>query len=101
MLLFAISGLANPVIADSEITTVDFPIACSNMTVVAATLAEFKEKPAMVMNSVRDAGGRQITHPLVLFINYETTTWTLGERISQDVVCLIAVGYGIKPYTEK
>jgi len=101
LLLFAISGLINPVIANSEITTVNFPIACSNMKALAAVLAEYKEQPAMTMNSVRDAGGAQMVNPLILFINYETKTWTLGERISQDVVCLIAVGDGITPYKPK
>jgi len=87
--------------ASNDIITVDFPIVCSNSNALAEVLMEYKEQPAMTMSSVRDAGGRQMINPLVLFINYETKSWTLGERIAPDVICLIAVGDNINPYKEK
>jgi hypothetical protein len=99
--LFAVIGLV-PRLANSETVTVDFPIVCSNMKALSEVIAEYKEQPAMTMSSVRDTGSdRPMLNRLVLFVNYETKTWTMGEQISPDLVCLIAVGDSIQPYKEK
>jgi hypothetical protein len=76
-----------------------FPATCVNIETLADLLYEFGEKPAMTMSSLRASGDDFSTNALVLFINYETKTWTMAERIPGNRYCVIATGENIKPYT--
>ena len=78
-----------------------FPATCVNIETLAELLEEFQEDPAMTMTSIRASGDDFATNALVLFINYETKTWTMAERIPGNRYCVIATGENIKPYTPK
>ena len=75
---------------------------CVNIDTLAELVTDFDEAPSMTMNSFRERRNGSLTKiPTVMFINYETKTWTLVERVNDDRYCVIATGEDIKPYFEK
>ena len=93
-LLFSTSALA-------QNRVIPFPATCVNINTLAKLLEEFQEKPAMTMLSNRASDDEIAANALVLFINYETKTWTLAEQISSNRYCVIATGENISPYFPK
>jgi len=88
-------------VAQSQGRMVEFPIPCIGIVTLSEVLTKHKETPAMIMNSSREVGGKVFDNPTVLFINYETKTWTIAEQITKDTYCVIGMGDAIKPYTDK
>jgi hypothetical protein len=78
-----------------------FAATCVNIETLADLLKEFQEDPAMTMISIRESNGDFVNNSLVLFINYETKTWTLAEQTQRNRYCVIATGENIKPYINK
>ncbi len=78
-----------------------FAATCVNIETLADILKEFQEDPAMTMISIRESNGDFVNNSLVLFINYETKTWTLAEQTQRNRYCVIATGENIKPYVPK
>ena len=75
---------------------------CVNIESLTELVNEFDEAPSLTMNSYRERrNGTLAKIPTVLFINYETKSWTLVERVNDDRFCVIATGEDIKPYFEK
>lgn len=75
---------------------------CINIDSLAELVDEFGEDPSLVMTSIRETQrGGQVEIPTVLFVNYETKTWTMVERVTKDRFCVIATGENIKPYVKK
>jgi hypothetical protein len=74
---------------------------CINIDSLAELVEEFGEDPSLVMTSIRETQRGQAEIPTVLFINYETKTWTMVERVTKDRYCVIATGENIKPYVKK
>jgi hypothetical protein len=78
-----------------------FPTTCVTIESLAEVLHQYKENPAMTMDSSRETNGKVITNKLVLFINFETKTWTMAEKTYTDRYCVIAIGENINPYFPK
>jgi hypothetical protein len=93
LLILPLSATAN-----QNPVMVDLPVPCISLKTLAEVLEEFGEVPSMTMLTVRDNGRK---HSTVLFVNYQTKSWTLSERIAADTFCVIAVGENIAPYVEK
>jgi hypothetical protein len=87
------------VIAQNRIS--QFAATCVNIETLADILKEFQEDPAMTMISIRESNGDFVNNSLVLFINYETRTWTLAEQTQRNRYCVIATGENIAPYVNK
>lgn len=85
-----------PTTVNSQI--VNFPIPCTDITTLSEVLDKHGEKAAMTMSSSREIRGRVIESSTVLFINYETKTWTLAEQINDETYCVVAMGDSIRPY---
>lgn len=92
-------ALASPVVAQTEV--VRFPAVCTTILTLSAVLSEYDEIPAMTMISNREANDTVLGFKTVMFVNYETRTWTLVEKITKDSYCIVATGEDISPYDLK
>jgi hypothetical protein len=99
LLLAATLLIATPALAQNRV--MQFAATCVNIETLAELLEEFEEKPAMTMTSIRESNDKFANNALVLFINYETKTWTMAERLPGNRYCVIATGENIKPYIPK
>jgi hypothetical protein len=99
--LLLVSILMLPVHTFAQNRISQFAATCVNIETLADILKEFQEDPAMTMISIRESNGDFVNNSLVLFINYETKTWTLAEQTQSNRYCVIATGENIKPYVPK
>jgi hypothetical protein len=92
---------AVPVWGQSRV--INIPTACTTTEALAALLAEYDETPALTMTSVRASKekNKSTTNYTLMFINYETKSWTLIERMADNVFCIIAAGGSATPYVKK
>jgi hypothetical protein len=93
--------ITHPSIANDDITTIPMDVVCVHPSVLSDTLEEFGEIPFLQMNSTREIDGRVVTNPTVMFMNPETKTWTMAERLSKNVYCVIAIGDFVMPFRDK
>lgn len=78
-----------------------YPVMCVPMEEVAKTIEEFEEEPFITALSHRDTGdGKPVPFAMVIFYNYKTGTFTIGEKIA-DKICIVAAGENLKPYVEE
>lgn len=73
------------------------PVVCMHILDFASTVEEFGEMPMLRGDSVRFTEKDPRSNIMVLFLNPNTKTWTLAERINQEVVCVVAVGEQLEP----
>lgn len=73
------------------------PVVCMHILDFASTVEEFGEMPMIRGDSVRFTEKDPTSNIMVLFLNPTTKTWTLAERINQEVVCVVAVGERLEP----
>jgi hypothetical protein len=91
--------LASPVLAQN---TQNYSAVCINIESLAELVTEFGEDASLTMTSVRETvSGNTVKIPTVLFINYETKSWTLVERVERNRFCVIATGENVAPYVKK
>lgn len=76
-------------------------IVCTDLEGLYDTVESFGEKAAMTMTHTREMQGEVVAVPTVLFINYETKSWTLAEQVTKNFYCILGVGDNIGPYTPK
>jgi len=70
-----------------------YELFCIDVSVLEATLEEFKEFPFVRGNSKREPVGMV---PLVLFVNPETKSWTIVEKVEHNTYCVLAMGSGLE-----
>jgi hypothetical protein len=101
-LVLAAAGVLSTSHAQEEVKTVNVPTLCTNSEAMSKLLTDYDEKPALVMVTTRDTEqkNKPKSNITLLFINYETKNWTLIERMSKDVFCMISAGEKITPYSE-
>ena len=75
-----------------------FDAICTTERIFAETLNRYGETPIMRGLSVRDINGVVVTMNTVLFMNLETGSWTMAERMSEDAVCVVAMGQNWQVY---
>lgn len=71
---------------------------CTDDLTFAQTLSQFGERPLATGLSYRTDGGGSFTFGTVLFVNAETGTWTMAERVEPNVICVIGMGENFQPY---
>jgi hypothetical protein len=74
------------------------PHVCVSSQELTTTLARYGENPALTMMSSRVMDQQQQVHSSVLFVNYDTKTWTLVEKVQEDLYCVSAMGNEIQPF---
>lgn len=93
------AGLATqPSTANEQIINIPMEITCVTGKVLTETLEEFGEIPFIQMNSTRETDGGIVSNPTVIFMNPDTKTWTMAERIERDIYCVIAIGDFAMPF---
>jgi hypothetical protein len=69
---------------------------------MAKLLIEFDEVPALTMITTREGvNGKTARHSTLLFINYETKSWSLIEKLDTGEFCVVGAGEEITPYIKK
>jgi hypothetical protein len=101
--LLAGVGLLCAQSAWAQSQVVNIPTACTTVDALAELLVEYDETPALTMTSVRASKEQNnpTTNPTLMFINYETKSWTLIERMADNVFCIIGAGGSAAPYVKK
>ena len=90
-------GLIHPSIA-SEITQFPTSLMCVNKQGLTQTITEFEELSFAGGVSMRDVPGvGLVKNNLVIFVNPKTQSWTMVERFTKDMYCVIALGEGFRP----
>lgn len=90
-------GLIHPSIA-SEIVQFPTHLFCLDQETLTSTITEFEEIPFAGGVATREvAGAGMVTNNLVIFVNPKTKTWTIVERFSKDLYCVISIGDGFRP----
>ena len=74
---------------------------CVNSVVLAETLGKYGERPALTMTNNREIAGRVESFATVLFVNYDTKSWTMAEQVKEDLYCVIGMGDHLSPYRSK
>ena len=59
---------------------------------------EVKEEPAFRFSALRIINGVKRLVPGMVFLNKETTTFTIIERWDEDQYCVIGLGESMVPY---
>jgi hypothetical protein len=65
---------------------------CVPMESLEQYLGQYDELPLLRGRSVRTIGEKQFEHVMVFYFNRETKTWTIVERIGEDMFCIIGAG---------
>ena len=89
-------------VAHSNSRVINIPVTCVNSNTMAKLLVEFDEQPSLTMISTREGvNGKTFQHRTLLFINYETKSWSLVEKLDTGEFCVVGVGEEITPYVKK
>jgi hypothetical protein len=78
-----------------------FETPCMDFKSLEKVTAEYSELPILRADSVRRDGEDYVEHVAVVYMNMETTSWTLVEKNDKDLYCIIAVGTGMAPVDQK
>jgi hypothetical protein len=89
-----------PVTNLDNVTTVQVDAYCVNTQSLYQIITEHGEKPMLTAISVRMIRDSEVPFATVLYVNSETKSWTLVEKIRDDVYCVVGMGDNIKPYTK-
>ena len=101
-LVIAIVVNTTAVADESELTfRTPFDAICTTQQIFGETIIKYGETPIMRVLSVRRIDGATVFMNTVLFMNIETGSWTLAEKISDDVLCVIAMGQNWQVYPGK
>ena len=98
--LFFVAALTSTAAANDEEYTfrTPFDAICTSKLIFAETLARYGEVPIMRGHSLRNIDGALLSMNTVLFMNIETGTWTMAEQMSEDALCVVAMGQNWHPY---
>jgi hypothetical protein len=101
--LFALLLAACSTVAYSkEPRVINIPAICLSSDAMAKLLVEFDEQPSLTMITTREGvDGKTARHQTLLFINYETKSWSLVEKLDSGEFCIVGVGEKITPYIKK
>lgn len=91
-LALTVGLISQPSIANDELISIPMEVTCVPGRVLAETLEEFGEIPMLQMNSTRETDTGIVTNPTVIFMNPDTKSWTMAEKVERDLYCVIAIG---------
>lgn len=82
--------------AQSNLNVISFKGVCTTHLEFAQTLSNYEEVPLARGDSVRPLNNIP-SSVLVVFVNPKTKTFTIAERITEEIVCVIAMGQEFEP----
>jgi hypothetical protein len=68
------------------------PVECGTQKQLATTLTEYGETPFAVAETKRTLNGKEQSFVVLFFLNMDTKTWSVAEKIKNDYYCLITGG---------
>lgn len=89
-----------PVIAFSqsnEVEEISIPTFCTTIQPLNDMLSEYNELPLLRGKSERQIEGNPIQNSVVVFLNMETKTWTIVEKMIDGRYCVISAGSDFEP----
>jgi len=84
---------------DSEIVL--FEALCVDLKTISETVKEYGELPFLTSTGHRVDGNRKKYNPTFLFLNPQSRSWTMVEKVDEDNYCVIAAGTKMEPYKAK
>lgn len=98
--LALIFGLIHISIA-SEPKQIDTKISCTSYEILNEVLEKYGEIPFVSMTAYRVVGsGRVVAHPAIMFVNPKTKSYTIVEKFSDALYCIVSTGEELSPYKE-
>lgn len=86
----------------SQDIVVDFQSYCMTEPQLKKLLSQYNESPMLNMYSTRILNETTIrTSPTTLYANPKEGSWTLVEKSTEELHCVIAAGMGITPVRSK
>lgn len=68
------------------------PVECGTIKELSEAMVSFDEKPFATGETTRASGNRTINSVVIFFLNKKTGTWTVAEKIANDVYCIVSSG---------
>ena len=104
LLLFPVMAIGNDTnVEQQEFDLIQTKIICTEDKVIYSSLDEYGEKPLLHMIShrkINDGTEESInSYPTILFVNPNTGTWTLVEKHTENILCVVTIGQQLKPYS--
>ena len=90
-----------PALAIGQSEIVQFESICVPLEILEESMKKYGEKPFITSTGHRMFGDVKISHATVLFMNPETKTWTMVEKVESNSYCIIGIGSNMKPYIER
>ena len=103
LLLFPIVAISQSDNSTDNGFFADTKIVCVSEDVLFKSLNGYGEKPMVHMVShrkINDGTEESInSYPTILFVNPNTGTWTLVEKHTENILCVVTIGQQLKPYS--
>ena len=100
-LITLLLAASSTVACSKEPRVISIPAPCIDSDTMAKLLVEFDEMPALTMVTTREGvDGKTARNRTLLFINYETKSWSMVEKVDGDF-CVVGAGEGITPVIKK
>lgn len=94
-------GLVHPSIA-SEVIEVDTKLSCVSWDTLNEALNKYGEVPFAKMTAYRALRNNDIMNlPTVMFVNPTTKSFTLVEKFSDQLYCVVSMGERLSPSSDK
>ena len=95
--LFFISAAAE---SFKDAAVVKFDALCMPAKSLVETSEEFGEIPMMRGTGIRVIDkDLTVENSTVVFANPKSWSWTIWERVNEDIYCIVAIGKGLEPVT--
>jgi len=89
-------GIIHPSIA-SDVQQFPTTLVCVDQKGLTQTITEFEELSFAGGVAMRDVPGvGLVKNNLVIFVNPKTQSWTIVERFSTELYCVVALGEGFR-----
>lgn len=93
-LLLCLIGVTQFAVAEQQYIAA----ACFSLKETASLLNEFNEEPFVTGRSVRlNPANEAIQTAVIIFANPQTKTWTIVEKIEDQLYCVLATGTHLQP----
>ena len=100
-LIALLLAASSTVACSKEPRVISIPAPCIDSNTMAKLLGEFDEMPALTMITTREGvDGKTARHSTLLFINYETKSWSMVEKVDGEF-CILGAGEEITPFVKK
>ena len=90
-----------PALAIAQVEYVNFETVCVSQKMLEESMTKHGEKPFITAVGHRFVGDKKVFNPVVMFMNPDTKSWTLVEKVEPNSFCVIGVGTKMEPFFSK